>query len=86
LGCKSIALHNDFDKRTARAWYLSQTGVYGEQLVQSNDMASLVLDAQLSELQPEQMAELNRALTLPFQNEGVEASGSLLGADIVQIL
>jgi hypothetical protein len=86
LGVKSIALHNDFDKRAARTWYLAQTGVYGEQLSQSNDMASLVLDAQLTEMQPEQMAELNRALTLPFQNEGVEASGSLVGADILQII
>jgi hypothetical protein len=86
LGVKSIALHNDFDKRAARTWYLGQTGVYGEQLSQSNDMASLVLDAQLSEMQPEQMAELNRALTLPFQNEGVEASGTLEGSDILQVI
>jgi len=86
LGTKSIALHNDFDRRSARAWYLSQTGAYGEQLVQSNDMASLVLDAQLSEMQPEQLAELNRALTLPFQREGVETSGSLAGADLLQLI
>ncbi len=86
LGCKSIALHNDFDKRTARSWYLAQTGVYGEQLCQGNDMASLVLDAQLPEMQPEQVAELNRALTLPFQNEGVEASGSLGGTDVLQVI
>ncbi|HEY9754915.1 MAG TPA: hypothetical protein V6C97_07140 [Oculatellaceae cyanobacterium] len=86
LGVKSIALHNDFDKRAARTWYLGQTGVYGEQLCQGNDMASLVLDAQLSELQPEQVAELNRALTLPFQNEGVEASGSLAGSDLLQVI
>jgi hypothetical protein len=86
LGVKSIALHNDFDKRAARNWYLGQTGVYGEQLSQSNDMASLVLDAQVTEMQPEQMAELNRALTLTFQNEGVEASGTLVGADILQII
>jgi hypothetical protein len=86
LGVKSIALHNDFDKRSARTWYLGQTGVYGEQLCQGNDMASLVLDAQLSELQPEQVAELNRALTLPFSNEGVEASGSMAGADLLQVI
>jgi hypothetical protein len=86
LGVKSIALHNDFDKRAARNWYLAQTGVYGEQLSQSNDMASLVLDAQVTEMQPEQMAELNRALTLTFQNDGVEASGTLVGADILQII
>ena len=86
LGVKSIGLHNDFDKRAGRTWYLAQTGVYGEQLCLGNDMASLVLDAQLSEMAPEQVAELGRALTLPFQNEGVEASGSLVGADILQII
>ena len=86
LGVKSIALHNDFDKRAARTWYLGQTGVYGEQLCQGNDMASLVLDAQLSEMPPEQVAELNRALTLPFSNEGVEASGSMAGSDLLQVI
>jgi hypothetical protein len=81
LGTKSIALHNDFDKRAARNWYLSQTGNYGEQLSISNDIASLVLDAQLSEMQPEAIAELNRALTLPFSSDGVDASGALAASD-----
>src|ERR1700733_3338537 len=86
LGVKSLALHNDFDKRLARTWYLSQTGNPGEQLVLRNDMASLVLDAQLVEMTTDKVGELNRALTIPFSNEGVDASGSIQGGDLVPIL
>jgi hypothetical protein len=86
LGVKSLALHNDFDKRLARTWYLSQTGNPGEQLVLPNDMASLVLDAQLVEMTTDKVGELNRALTIPFSNEGVDASGSIQGGDLVPIL
>ncbi len=86
LGVKSLALHNDFDKRLARTWYLSQTGNPGEQLVIANDMASLVLDPQLTEMSIDKVGELNRALTIPFSNEGVDASGSIQGGDLVPIL
>jgi len=86
LGIKSIALHNDFDKKAARGWYLQQTGNPGEQLVLPNDMASLVLDATLPELQQDRVAELSRALSLPFSSSGVEASGNIRGAEFLSVL
>ncbi len=86
VGVKSIALHNDFDKRAARAWYLAQTGAPGEQLLLPNDIATMVLDGQLPELQSDKVAELNRALTIPFSSENVQASGNITGADFFPML
>ena len=85
-GNRSLALHNDFDKRLARTWYLSQTGNPGEQLVLNNDMASLVLDPTLAEMSMDKVGELHRALTIPFSSEGVDASGAVQGGDLVPVL
>lgn len=86
LGVKSIALHNDFDKKAARHWYLNQTGTPGEQLILPNDIATLVLDAELQELQPEKLGELRGALTLPFSAANVEASGGIQGVEFVKVI
>ncbi len=85
-GVKSITLHNDFDKVAARKWYLAQTGNPGDQLILPNDMASLALDFQIADLQADKVAELQRALSLPFSNEGVEASGNIRGIEFLSIL
>jgi hypothetical protein len=87
LGLKAIALHPDFDKKEARTRYLGQTGSLEDQgSAQLNDLATMVLDAQLMELQPERVGELHRALTLPFSNAGVEASGVVKDSDIVGLV
>ncbi|MDR3612420.1 MAG: hypothetical protein P4L53_02570 [Candidatus Obscuribacterales bacterium] len=86
LGLKSIALHNEFDKKAARAWYLNQTGTPGEQLLLPNDMASLVLDGTLPEMAPDKIGELNRALTIPFNSENVAASGNIAGPELLSVL
>lgn len=86
LGVKSIALHNDFDKKAARHWYLNQTGTPGEQLILPNDIATLVLDAELQELQPEKLGELRGALTLPFSAANVEASGGIQGMEFIKVI
>ena len=49
-------------------------------------MASLVLDPELSEMQPEKVAELNRALSLPFSGAGIDASGTIRGAEFLSVL
>ena len=85
-GVKTITLHSDFDKVAARKWYLAQTGNPGDQLILANDMASLGLDFQIADLQADKVAELQRALSLPFSNEGVEASGNIRGIEFLSIL
>jgi hypothetical protein len=87
LGLKSIALHPDFDKKEARGRYLSQTGLPDESgNAQLNDLATLVLDATLQPLQQEKVAEMHRALTLPFSNVGVEASGAITDGDFLSLV
>ncbi|HEY9712611.1 MAG TPA: hypothetical protein V6C72_04030, partial [Chroococcales cyanobacterium] len=85
-GIKSITLHQDFDKVAARKWYLAQTGIPGDYLSLPNDMASLVVDVQLPEMPPDKIGELQRALSLPFSSEGVEASGNIRGAEFLSVL
>lgn len=83
---KNITLHQDFDKVAARKWYLAQTGNPGDQLILPNDMASLSLDFNTPNVEPDKIAELNRALSLPFSSEGVEASGAIRGIEFLTIL
>ena len=83
---KSITLHNDFDKVAARKWYLAQTGTPGDQLILPNDMASLTLDFNRSDLDLAKVGELQRALSLPFTAEGVEASGNIRPTEFLDVL
>lgn len=84
---KSVNLHNDFDKVTARANYLATQGTPGERSQTfTNDIAMLVVDNNPPEVAQDKVAELNRAMSLPFSGEGVEASGNLRGAEFVQII
>jgi len=80
LGAKAVALHPDFDKKEARTNYLANSGIGAEKTsAQLNDFATIVLDPILQELQADKIAELRRALALPFSNVGVEASGAVHG-------
>jgi hypothetical protein len=87
IGVKSIAIHNDFDRREARNYYLQQTGSpLDVPPVLLNDLATIVMDSQLSELQADKVAELNRALSIPFSNQGVEASGNVRGTELFSVI
>lgn len=88
LAVKTVHLHNDFDKVEARAQYLKQTGSPAETMSSfMNDLAMLVIDHNPpASMSQDRIAELNRALSLPFSSEGVEASGNLRGAEFVQIV
>lgn len=87
MGVKSVTLHNDFDKVMARNQYLSQTGYPGEILpALPNDMALLTVDNSVSDLQPDKVAELHRAMSLPFQKDGVESSGNIRGQEFLQVI
>jgi len=88
VAVKAVNLHNDFDKVAARAMYLNQTGAPTDssQHVQTNDIAVLIIDPQPPDVPQDRVAELNRALSLPFSGEGVEASGNLRGTEFLQII
>lgn len=86
VGLRGMVVHPEFDKKAARTWYLTQTGVPGEQLVISNDIATLSIDMGLAEMPPDKVGELNRALTMPFSGAGVEASGAIRGSEFLSIL
>ncbi len=87
VSIKNVSLHNEFDKPTARQEYLKQTGSPSEQFVSPpNDIAMLVIDAGIPDLQTERIAELNRALSLPFSSSGVEASGNVHGHEFLNVI
>lgn len=87
MGVKSVNLHPDFDKPLARNDYLAQTGKPGETLpILPNDMSMLIVDYDPPELMPERVGELNRAMSLPFNNKGVEMSGPVKGHEYLQVL
>jgi len=87
LAVKSIGLHNEFEKPLIRQAYLSQNGYPGELLpTLPNDMALLVVDSVMPELMPEKVAELHRAMSLPFSNKGIESSGNIRGQEYLQVL
>jgi hypothetical protein len=87
LAVKSIGLHNEFDKPLMRQAYLSQQGTPGELLpTLPNDMALLVVDSTMPELMPEKVAELHRAMSLPFSNKGIESSGNVRGQEYLQVV
>lgn len=87
VAVKSINLHADFDKVDARTRYLGNIGSPQQEMHSyMNDIALLMLDPSPPEPMTERLAELNRALCLPFSSEGVEASGNLHGTEFVQLI
>lgn len=87
MGVKSVNIHPDFDKPLARNDYLSQNGRPGETLpILPNDMAMLIVDPEPVELMPERVGEIVRAMSLPFNNRGVEMSGPVKGHEYLQVL
>ena len=88
LGVKSVAVHPEFDKKEARTNYLTYSGAPPELYpAQLNDFATIVMDPVLPELLPEKVGELQRALTIPFSNVGIEASGAAsTAAEILQLI
>ncbi len=86
-GAKTITLHPEFDKNTARTNYVSQMAWPGEILpTQLNDLAVISLDSELQELQLEKVGQLHKALTLPFSTAGVEVSGPLRADELLPLI
>ncbi len=87
LGVKAVALHFEFDKKLARSLYLGQTGdPYSDQIKLPNDIAMLVLDSDLQEMNADKVAELNRAMYSTYSTEGVDLSGSTTDIEFLDVI
>ncbi|HEY9790992.1 MAG TPA: TonB C-terminal domain-containing protein [Candidatus Obscuribacterales bacterium] len=83
---RTVTVHPDFNKREARDYYLSQTkGPLGP-LMLENDIATMALDNDLAPPKPERIAELNRALAIPFDLGNQDMSGTMRSGDVPAII
>lgn len=83
---RTVTLHPDFNKREARDYYLAQSRGPVPPISFENDIATLALDQDLTAPEPEKVAELNRALSVPFEISPQDMSGSMRGPEALQIL
>jgi hypothetical protein len=85
-GVRTVQVHPDFNKREARDQYLNQAHGSQVPICFDNDVATLALDTDLSPPPPEKIAELNRALSVPFEISPRDMSGSMRPGDLPSIL
>lgn len=84
---KSIFLHPEFNKREVRDRYLAQ-GEFLESPVYNydNDIATMTIDTELLEINPERLSEINSLLTIPLDIGPQELSGTFRGGEIGTII
>lgn len=84
---KAISLHPEFNKRAARDHYLSQSNeLLPQPLVAENDIATITLDTEIPDLQPDRVQELTRALSLPLAISAQDLSGVMRAGETGNIL
>ncbi len=87
MGVKTIAIHPEFDRKEARTNYLSQTAsARFNYPIQFNDLATMLLQPEIKDPDPESVMQLHRALSLPFSSEGVEASGTIKKGEFEEVV
>ena len=84
---KAISLHPEFNKRVCRDNYLAQANELNPQApIYDNDIATITLDAEIPDLQPDRVLELNRALSLPLTISAQDLSGVMRAGETGNIL
>lgn len=84
---KAISLHPEFNRRAARDHYLAQAKeLLPQQLIMDNDIATITLDTEIPELQPDRVQELTRALSLQLNISPQDLSGVMRAGDTGNIL
>lgn len=84
---KAISLHPEFNKRAAREHYLSQANeLLPQALTLENDIATITIDTEIPDLQPDRVQELTRALSLPLQISAQDLSGVARAGEAGNIL
>lgn len=87
FGVKAISLHPDFNRRISREYYLNQLYALSPQPgIFENDIATVTLEPEIPELQPDKVHELNRALSLPLQVAQGSFSNVMRAGDTGNIL
>jgi TonB family protein len=84
---KTISLHPEFNRRAARDHYLSQSNeLLPQPMVADNDIATITIEAEIPDLQPDRVQELNRALSMPLGISAQDLSGVMRAGDTGNIL
>lgn len=84
---KAISLHPEFNKRACRDFYLAQANELTPQPPSfDNDIATITLDAEIPDLQPDRVQELVRALSLPLTISAQDLSGVMRAGETGNIL
>ncbi len=84
---KAITLHPEFNKRAMRDAYLAQANQLLPSLpVLENDIATITIDAEIPDLQPDRIQELNRALSLQLTISTQDLSGVMRAGETGNIL
>lgn len=84
---KAISLHPEFNRRTVREHYLAQANeLLQAPLIMENDIATITIEADIPDLQPDRVQELNRALSLPLTISAQDLSGVMRAGDTGNIL
>lgn len=87
FAAKTISFHPEFNKRAVRDHYLSQANELVQQpIILDHDIATITLDSDIAELQPDKVQELNRALSLPLQISPQDLSGVMRAGETGNIL
>lgn len=87
FAAKTISFHPEFNKRAVRDHYLSQANELVQQpIILDHDIATITLDADIADLQPDKVQELNRALSLPLQISPQDLSGVMRAGETGNIL
>lgn len=84
---KTVSIHPEFNKRAARDYYLAQANELLPQApVMEYDIATITIEAEIPDLQPDRVHELNRALSLPLSISAQDLSGVMRVGDTGDIL
>lgn len=87
FAAKNISFHPEFNKRAVRDHYLSQASELVQQpIMLDHDIATITLDSEIADLQPDKVQELNRALSLPLQISPQDLSGVMRAGETGNIL
>ena len=87
FAAKTISFHPEFNKRAVRDHYLSQASELVQQpIILDHDIATITLESEIADLQPDKVQELNRALSLPLQISPQDLSGVMRAGETGNIL
>jgi TonB family protein len=87
FGVRAITLNPNFDRQIAKNYYQSLTGLpITYETAQENDIATLTLEEVLSELNADQLLQLNNDLSIPLAIVANAPTGKIGSHELAQLL